>query len=243
MTVGVMPACASPALAAPSPGLRGEPGPKTRTESSVELEHPLRNEPLQELAGLALLVVKLGIALAGEPGVEEADPDRAEALNGPRQPVWWPVAHRGRWPIAEARRPALRRETRRIAHPDRLRRRPAHDRDAGRREESSLTGIDGQDRQGHGDRTGMRLRRHWILGQRPRVQRTFNLGQFVTGTHHGRYLLPWRYQRFSWVREERADGKAHDGSLTIRLTHREMVFGTRRARRQDLADVLPGAIR
>src|SRR5829696_5167818 len=172
MTVGVMPACASPALAAPSPGLRGAPGPKTLTESSVELEHPLRNEPLQEQAGLALLVVKLGIALAGEPGVEEADPDRAEALDRPRQPVWWPVAHRGRRPIAEARwRPPLRLETRRIADPDRLRRRPAHDCDARRSVEPALPGLDGQDRQWHGDRTGMRLRRHRILRQRPRVQR------------------------------------------------------------------------
>src|SRR5688572_3496495 len=52
-------------------GLRGEPRPVTRVDLAIELDHPLRNEPLQEQARLPLLVVELGISLAGVPGVEE----------------------------------------------------------------------------------------------------------------------------------------------------------------------------
>src|SRR5688500_8600117 len=69
--------------------IRAEPRPEARADLGAKLEHPVRNQPLQKEPGLALLVLELGISLAGEPSVEEADPDRAEALDRPRQPVGW----------------------------------------------------------------------------------------------------------------------------------------------------------
>src|SRR5215207_2519793 len=92
--------------------LHREPRPEAWADFAVELDHAFGNETRQEQAGLALFVFKLGVSVAGEPGVEESDQDRAEALNRSCQPVRGPAADRGRWPIAEARRrPELRIET------------------------------------------------------------------------------------------------------------------------------------
>src|SRR5687768_10003499 len=52
--------------------IRSEPCPKARADFAVEPKHPLRNQPLQEEARLLLLVLELGVSLAGEPGIEEA---------------------------------------------------------------------------------------------------------------------------------------------------------------------------